>query len=138
VLLAFIGILVIAVCQVASALLSSRGRRPVQASAPRSRQSYDVGAAYGRFGRYLLAPSRAHQSLRDRAAPPPTAISPKLYVEDPHNTFSQRLHCPAAALRFCNLTLTAVDVVKSTPLSSASVLGPNGPLAAIYHAVYAA
>jgi len=126
VLLAFIGILVIARAG-RGAALDRRGRRPVQ-GARRARAELRVGR-YGRFGAYLLG--------ADLALDHPFGIGPlqfaKLYVEDPPQHLLNAFMSGGWLSGFCYLTLTAVTVVKSTRF-----LLVRTPWQPIYHAVYAA
>jgi hypothetical protein len=126
VLLAFLGMLVIAV--LVAVLLSIGEVADLFKERAAFEQSYDVGR-YGRFGRYLLG--------ADLALDHPFGIGPlqfaKLYVEDPHNTFLNAFMSGGWLSGFCYLTLSVVTVVKSTRF-----LFARTPWQPIYHAVYAA
>jgi O-antigen ligase len=126
VLLAFLGVLVIAV--LVAVLLSIGEVADLFKERAAFEQSYDVGR-YGRFGRYLLG--------ADLALDHPFGIGPlqfaKLYVEDPHNTFLNAFMSGGWLSGFCYLTLSIVTVVKSTRF-----LFARTPWQPIYHAVYAA
>jgi O-antigen ligase len=126
VLLAFLGMLVIAV--LVAVLLSIGEVADLFKERAAFEQSYDVGR-YGRFGRYLLG--------ADLALDHPFGIGPlqfaKLYVEDPHNTFLNAFMSGGWLSGFCYLTLSVVTLVKSTRF-----LFARTPWQPIYHAVYAA